>query len=88
MQGKWLTILRAQWTPNTDVYPHFTIGNMDHSLDIFSCRGELITRLHDRQRISAVQAVTASHPNIVERAVSGNASGRCVLWAPQDIEYS
>ncbi|PFH54309.1 hypothetical protein AMATHDRAFT_72815 [Amanita thiersii Skay4041] len=86
--GKWLTILRAQWTPNPDVYPHFTIGNMEHSLDIFSCKGELITCLLDRQRISAVQAVTASHPSIVERAVSGNASGRCVLWAPADTGYS
>ncbi|KAJ7940584.1 WD40-repeat-containing domain protein, partial [Mycena leptocephala] len=82
--GKWLTILRAQWSPNPDVYPHFTIGNMDHSLDIFSCKGELITRLSDRSKISAVQAVTCSHPSILERAVSGNASGRCVLWAPSD----
>ncbi|KAJ7449864.1 WD40-repeat-containing domain protein [Mycena latifolia] len=82
--GKWLTILRAQWSPNPDVYPHFTIGNMDHSLDIFSGKGELITRLSDRQRISAVQAVTCSHPSILERAVSGNASGRCVLWAPSE----
>ncbi|KAL0946835.1 hypothetical protein HGRIS_013003 [Hohenbuehelia grisea] len=39
--GKWLTILRAQWSPNPDVYPHFTIGNMDHSLDIFSCKVRL-----------------------------------------------
>ena len=35
-------------------------------------------------RITAVQAVTCSHPNIVERAASGNGSGRCVLWAPAD----
>ncbi|KAJ7219325.1 WD40-repeat-containing domain protein [Mycena pura] len=84
--GKWLTILRAQWSLNPDVYPHFTIGNMDHSLDIFSCKGELITRLSDSQKISAVQAVTCSHPRIVERAVSGNASGRCVLWAPSGNE--
>ncbi|KAJ7343432.1 WD40-repeat-containing domain protein [Mycena albidolilacea] len=82
--GKWLTILRAQWSPNPDVYPHFTIGNMEHSLDIFSCKGELITRLSDRSKISAVQAVTCSHPSIVERAVSGNGSGRCVLWAPSE----
>ncbi|KZT26539.1 WD40 repeat-like protein [Neolentinus lepideus HHB14362 ss-1] len=79
--GKWLTILKAQWTPNPDVYPHFTIGNMDHSLDIYSCKGDLVTKLSDRQKISAVQAVTCSHPSIVERAASGNASGRCVLWA-------
>ncbi|KAF8212183.1 WD40-repeat-containing domain protein [Mycena galopus ATCC 62051] len=82
--GKWLTILRAQWSPNPDAYPHFTIGNMDHSLDIFSCKGDLITKLSDRSKISAVQAVTCSHPSIVERAVSGNASGRCVLWAPSE----
>ncbi|KAK7020570.1 DNA damage-binding protein CMR1 [Favolaschia claudopus] len=82
--GKWLTILRAQWSPNRDVYPHFTIGNMNHSLDIFSSKGELITRLADHTKISAVQAVTCSHPSIVERAVSGNGSGRCVLWAPSD----
>ncbi|TFK54762.1 WD40 repeat-like protein [Heliocybe sulcata] len=79
--GKWLTILKAQWTPNPDVYPHFTIGNMDHSLNIYSCKGDLVAKLSDRQKISAVQAVTCSHPSIVERAASGNASGRCVLWA-------
>ncbi|SJL00456.1 related to WD repeat-containing protein CNI03070 [Armillaria ostoyae] len=79
--GKWLTILRAQWSPNLDAHPHFTIGNMNHSLDIFSGKGELITRLSDSDRISAVQAVTCSHPKIVARAASGNASGRCVLWA-------
>lgn len=75
---------------------------MDHSLDIFSGKGDLITRLSDKtkfvasylhsiqlltaDRITAVQAVTCSHPNILERAVSGNASGRCVLWAPADME--
>ncbi|KAH7910178.1 WD40-repeat-containing domain protein [Hygrophoropsis aurantiaca] len=83
--GKWLTILRAVWTPNPDIYPHFTIANMDHSLDIVSCKGDLIARLSDRQRITAVQAVTCSHPGIVERAATGNASGRCVLWAPADL---
>ena len=36
-------------------------------------------------RITAVQAVTCSHPNILERAASGNGSGRCVLWAPADL---
>ena len=69
-QGKWLTILKAQWTPNPDVYPHFTvrvtaafacpcnhvltfcaqIGNMDHSLDIFSCKGDRIAKLADRSK--------------------------------------
>ncbi|KAF9483761.1 WD40 repeat-like protein [Pholiota conissans] len=81
--GKWLTILRAQWSPNPDTYPHFTVANMNHSLDIYSSKGDLITSLSDPTMISAVQAVTCSHPHIIERAASGNASGRCVLWAPQ-----
>ncbi|PCH38131.1 WD40 repeat-like protein [Wolfiporia cocos MD-104 SS10] len=80
--GRWLTVLKAQWSPNPDCYPHFTIGNMGHSLDIFSCKGDLVARLSDRQKITAVQAVTCSHPGIIERVASGNASGRCVLWAP------
>ncbi|KAI6045775.1 WD40-repeat-containing domain protein [Pisolithus marmoratus] len=83
--GKWLTLLRASWNPNPDVYPHFTIGNMQHSLDIFSCKGDLIARLSDPERITAVQAVTCSHPSIVERCVTGSASGRCALWAPPDV---
>ncbi|TDL24768.1 WD40 repeat-like protein [Rickenella mellea] len=81
--GKWLTILKAQWSPNSDVFPHFTIGNMNHSLDIITCNGEHVGRLSDRERITAVQAVTCSHPGVVQRVASGNASGRCVLWAPE-----
>jgi hypothetical protein len=97
-----VTILKAQWTQNFNVYPHFTvslcsipsiwnvdlvlifwmqIGNMKHSLDIISCKGDLLAQLKDKN-ITAVQAVTCSHPNIVERAASGNVSGRCFLWAP------
>ncbi|KAG1756714.1 WD40-repeat-containing domain protein [Suillus paluster] len=83
--GKWVTILRAVWNPNPDVFPHFTIGNLNHSLDIFSCKGDLIARLSD-SRITATQAVTCSHPSVVERIATGNASGRCVLWAPPDVQ--
>lgn len=25
-QGRWLTILKAQWSPNTDAFPHFTVS--------------------------------------------------------------
>jgi len=82
--GKWLTILKAQWTQNPEVYPHFTIGNMNHSLNIFSAQGDLLATLSDSSKITAVQAVTCSHPSIVERVASGNASGRCVLWAPPE----
>ena len=49
-QGRWLTPLRARWTENPDVYPHFTIGNMHHSLDIFSAKGDLLARLEDKTK--------------------------------------
>ncbi|KAI0306439.1 WD40 repeat-like protein [Multifurca ochricompacta] len=83
--GKWLTMLKAQWSPNPDVYPHFTIGDMDHSLDIFGWKGDLLAKLSDKERVSATQAVTCSHPSVVERVASGNGSGRCVLWAPAHL---
>jgi hypothetical protein len=67
LQGKWLTMLKAQWSPNPDVYPHFTvgstlvpacviadapsqIGDLDHSLDIFGCKGEFLAKLSDKDR--------------------------------------
>ncbi|KAJ7581437.1 WD40-repeat-containing domain protein [Mycena floridula] len=90
--GKWLSVFKAQWSTNPDYYPPFhgssglSIGNMTHSLDIYSGKGDLIAKLSDKSRITAVQAVTCSHPNVLERAVSGNASGRCVLWAPSEAQ--
>ncbi|KAH9842704.1 WD40 repeat-like protein [Rhodofomes roseus] len=83
--GRWVTVFKAQWSPNPDYYPHFTIGNMKRSLDIYSGRGELVARLADPTKISAVQAVTCSHPSVVDRVASGNASGRCVLWGPPNL---
>ncbi|KAH9901093.1 WD40 repeat-like protein [Cubamyces lactineus] len=83
--GRWVSVFKAQWSPNPDVYPHFTIGNMDHSVDIYGCKGDHIAKLSDRTKLTAVQAVTCSHPSIVERVATGNASGRCVLWAPEDL---
>ncbi|QRW00614.1 DNA damage-binding protein CMR1 [Ceratobasidium sp. AG-Ba] len=83
--GRWVTILKARWSENPDAYPHFTIGNMAQSLDVVGCDGQVLAKLTDRAKISAVQAVTASHPSILARAVSGNASGRCVFWSPADV---
>jgi hypothetical protein len=42
--------------------------------------------IYDHGRISAVQAVTSTHPSIVERAVSGNGSGRVILWGPEKLK--
>ena len=57
---------------------------MDHSVNVFSAKGELIAKLADKTKTTAVQAVTCSHPSVVERIATGNGSGRCVLWAPSD----
>ncbi|KZS99216.1 WD40 repeat-like protein [Sistotremastrum niveocremeum HHB9708] len=82
--GRWLSIFKAQWSPNPNAFPHFTVGNMDHSLDIISAEGKSLAKLRDPTKITAVQAVTCSSPSVVARAASGNASGRCVLWAPEN----
>lgn len=43
--GRWLTILRAQWSLNMDYMPHFTVGNMKRTLDVVSATGEKIVAL-------------------------------------------
>ncbi|KAL7415987.1 WD40-repeat-containing domain protein [Mrakia frigida] len=78
--GRWLSILRAQWSANVDYCPHFTVGNMKRSLDVFAWSGELVQRLFDPEIITAVPAVTASHPGIVNTVVGGNGSGKCQVW--------
>ena len=104
--GRWLSILRAQWSQNIDYYPHFTVGSMKRSLDVFASTGECVARLFDPDvsvqmtsyarlgvsmltldslscslnRITAVPAVTASHPSIVNQVVGGNGSGKVSLW--------
>lgn len=61
---------------------HNTAVGSDHVRTIHS----LFLVFSERHiRISAVQAVTCSHPTLVERAASGNASGRCILWAPESL---
>ena len=43
--GRWLTILRAQWSLNMDYTPHFTVGNMKRTLDVVAGTGEKIVSL-------------------------------------------
>ncbi|WWC91567.1 uncharacterized protein L201_006513 [Kwoniella dendrophila CBS 6074] len=77
--GRWLTILRAQWSLNMDYIPHFTVGNMKRSLDVVAANGDKICQLWN-EAVTAVPAVTASHPSIVDHVVGGNTSGRVQLW--------
>ncbi|OXH27256.1 WD repeat-containing protein [Cryptococcus neoformans] len=84
--GRWLTILRAQWSLNMEYMPHFTVGNMKRTLDVVSATGEKIVALWTDD-VTAVPTVTASHPNIVDRVVGGNTSGRIQLWSSGDNIY-
>lgn len=77
--GRWLTILRANWSLNMDYMPHFTVGNMKRTLDVFAATGEKIVGLW-AEGVTAVPAVTASHPGRVDCVVGGNTSGRIQLW--------
>lgn len=78
--GRWLTILRANWSLNTDYMPHFTVGNMKRTLDVYAATGDKIVGLW-AEGVTAVPAVTASHPGRVDCVVGGNTSGRIQLWS-------
>jgi len=77
--GRWVTMFRATWNPNPNLHPHFVVGNMKRSSDVFSAvTGELIWNMrHDT--ISSIPAVNAFHPklNII---VTGNAFGGMMVW--------
>ncbi|KAG8801953.1 hypothetical protein FRC17_006521, partial [Serendipita sp. 399] len=83
--GRWLTVFKAQWSQNPNAYPHFTVGDMKHGLKIFAADGELLAELKDKEKITAVQAVTATHPAWTNRAASGNANGKCIFWSGERV---
>lgn len=80
--GKWLTLFRAKWNQNPLLEPHFTIGSMTRRAEIYASDGTLLRTLWDENLVTAVPAVTAMHPVLPGRLVTGNASGRCTFWSP------
>ncbi|CAI2163772.1 11769_t:CDS:2 [Funneliformis geosporum] len=76
---RWVTMFRATWNPNPNLHPHFIIGNLKRSSDVFSAvTGELIWNMHD-EKLSAVPAVNAFHPKL-NLIVAGSSSGRMIAW--------
>ncbi|GJJ12106.1 hypothetical protein Clacol_006347 [Clathrus columnatus] len=69
--------VRIILSPTPSFVENYFIGNSEYLI----LRGQAIATLSDRSKVTAVQAVTCSHPGRVARLASGNASGRCVLWA-------
>ncbi|KAJ1656619.1 hypothetical protein IWQ61_003846 [Dispira simplex] len=80
--GRWLTMFRATWHPNPDMPPCFLVGNMMRYVDIYcGTTGKLVTQLYDPERITAVPTLNIFHP-LLPLVVSGNGSGRMVVWGP------
>lgn len=47
-------MFRATWNPNPNLHPHFIVGNMKRSADIYSAvTGELIGNMRD-ENLSAI----------------------------------
>ncbi|GES99871.1 WD repeat-containing protein [Rhizophagus clarus] len=85
--GRWVTMLRATWNPNPNLHPHFVVGNMKRSADVYSAvTGELIWNMRD-ERLTSIPAVNVFHPKL-NVIVGGNASGRMVVWQekPKDAK--
>jgi WD40 repeat protein len=80
--GRWVTNFRAKYHPHPGK-PLVVIGNMSRPLDIYSgTTGRLLTQLYDPDCVTAIQAVTAIHPHTGHSVIaSGNASGKCLIWA-------
>jgi hypothetical protein len=79
----------VDWTENAkdaSLFRVFATSAMDINIDSISTLDHRRARrlLYVMNRISATQAVTCSHPGIVEHVASGNGTGRCAMWAPAE----
>lgn len=78
--GRWVSILKARWQKRpTDSVQKFAIANMNRSIDIYDENGEIISRLHDEEVMTAVPAVVSFHPN-QNWVVGGTSSGKVYLF--------
>ncbi|PLW07338.1 hypothetical protein PCANC_25608 [Puccinia coronata f. sp. avenae] len=78
--GRWVSVMKARWSPNPRFPSHFTIGNMRQKLDIYSPKGELLAQLAHPD-LTTVPAVTAQHPSSSTLQVAGaTAGGKIYLW--------
>lgn len=80
--GKWLTLFRARFNANPAVESHFSIGSMVRHAEIWSDEGTLLRSFYDADYVTAVPAVTCTHPRRAGRLGTGNASGKCTFWSP------
>ncbi|KAJ9095093.1 hypothetical protein QFC20_006743 [Naganishia adeliensis] len=82
--GRYVTIFKAQWCQNPELAPHFTIGNMKKRVTVYSGLTGAMLADFGHASLTAVPAVTATHPNIPGVVVGANASGKCHMWGPPE----
>lgn len=46
-QGKWVTILRAVWNPNPDVFPHFTVSDLLQPGSAYCLTSDIVDREYE-----------------------------------------
>ena len=83
--GRYLTVLKPQWSCVPDLPSHFMCGSMSRSIDIFSgTSGQTLARLYDADHITAVPTVVGSHPNLPNRYFGATASGKVSYFGVLD----
>ncbi|GAA5829602.1 hypothetical protein JCM11251_000216 [Rhodosporidiobolus azoricus] len=78
--GRYVTVLRAHWSTAPSYPPLLHMGNMNRTLDLISPDGTTV-KAFTNEAITAVPAVTASHPTMVGKYYGGAASGKVSFWA-------
>lgn len=86
--GAYVSVFRAQWSTCPTLPLHIHVANMTRTLDVYSPypapSGDHLVQLSD-EVITAVPAVTASHPTREGRYAGGNASGKISFYAPPQV---
>ncbi|BGP14053.1 hypothetical protein JCM10213_002348 [Rhodosporidiobolus nylandii] len=77
--GAYVTVLRARWSTASAYPPHLHIGDMARTLDIYS-PDSTRSKIFTDESITAVPAVTASHPTVGGMYWGGAASGKVSYW--------
>ncbi|KAI5476495.1 WD repeat protein [Pseudohyphozyma bogoriensis] len=82
--GRYVSVLKARWANHGA--SHFSIGGMSQGLEVFNgATGQMMASLND-QLVTAVPAVTATHPTRPMRFYGGTGSGKLHFFAPPEPE--
>ncbi|GAA5896765.1 hypothetical protein JCM5296_002996 [Sporobolomyces johnsonii] len=85
--GAYVTVLRARWSTVSPSIspPHLHVGDMRRHLDLYSPDGARV-KAFSSDEITAVPAVTASHPSLPGKYYGGAASGKVSFWTTEVVE--